>query len=248
MFDNSGDLFEVVATPAPAGPTDGEYSADATEINFMARAKFKASNKWNIVPYALVAFASAEPKEDRAPTTLIAANPISSVDVNVLAFAVGIGGEYRVSDLYLAGGLSFQYARAKFEVTQVAPLTAGTITTEARTTGIPVFNVGGEWWFTDWLAGRMGYFRNLARVKTETESPTGTTETTTTVPFSVLGIGELGAVADQELLTLGLGFSLGNFSLDATVSEEALRRGLGLIGSSDNINTFGYVNASYNFE
>ena len=243
----------ITVTPAPAGPTDGEYSADATEINFMARAKFKASNKWNIVPYALVAFASAEPKEDRAPTALTAANPITSVDASAIAFAVGIGGEYRVSDLYLVGGLSFQYAKADVEWTQAAPLTpVGAIKNTATTTGIPVFNIGGEWWLTGWLAGRAGYFRNLARVKLETESTAGTTEATFTAPFSIIGIGELGAVTDQELLTLGLGFVFGNFSLDATVSEEALRRGLGLIGSAGGpgaeLNTFGYMNASYNFE
>ena len=46
---------------------------------------------------------------------------------------------------------------------------------------------------------------------------------------------------------MGLGFKLGGACIDATVSEEALRRGLGLIGASDNINTFGYITASYAF-
>jgi hypothetical protein len=32
------------------------------------------------------------------------------------------------------------------------------------------------------------------------------------------------------------------------VSENAVRRGLGLLGSNDNINTFGYINLSYCFE
>jgi hypothetical protein len=49
------------------------------------------------------------------------------------------------------------------------------------------------------------------------------------------------------IVTLGIGLRFGNFSLDATVSEEALRRGFGLVGSNDNINTFGYMNASFNF-
>ncbi len=40
----------------------------------------------------------------------------------------------------------------------------------------------------------------------------------------------------------------GNFGLDASIYEEVLRRGLGLLGSADNINTFGLVNLSYNFE
>lgn len=55
-------------------------------------------------------------------------------------------------------------------------------------------------------------------------------------------------VNDGSLVTLGLGFRFGSFSLDATVSEEALRRGFGLVGAQDNINTFGYITTSYNFE
>jgi hypothetical protein len=39
----------------------------------------------------------------------------------------------------------------------------------------------------------------------------------------------------------------GNLALGATISEEALRRGLGLVGAQDNINTFGYINTSFNF-
>jgi hypothetical protein len=49
-------------------------------------------------------------------------------------------------------------------------------------------------------------------------------------------------------VTLGLGFKFGGFALDATVSEEALRRGFGLIGSQDNLNSFGYITTSYNFD
>ncbi len=61
---------------------------------------------------------------------------------------------------------------------------------------------------------------------------------------SYVGIGSYSA---DNLVTLGLGFKFGEFSLDATISEQALRRGLGLIGSSDALNTFGYLTASYNF-
>ncbi|MBM2841301.1 MAG: hypothetical protein HW412_1829, partial [Bacteroidetes bacterium] len=115
---------------------------------------------------------------------------------------------------------------------------------------LPVINIGGEWWFTDWLAGRGGYYRSLGKIKTESEGATGagsTTETNTTVPNSLLFIGGITPATHDGLVTLGLGFRFGNFGLDATVSEEALRRGLGLIGAQDNINTFGFINLSYNF-
>jgi hypothetical protein len=62
-----------------------------------------------------------------------------------------------------------------------------------------------------------------------------------------VGVGT-GIFADNSLITLGLGLKFGGFALDATVSEDALRRGLGLIGAQDNINTFGYVTLSYGFQ
>ena len=65
---------------------------------------------------------------------------------------------------------------------------------------------------------------------------------------SLLTIGGFGPANYDGLVTLGLGLKFGGFALDATVSEEALRRGLGLVGGSDNINTFGYITTSYNFE
>ena len=65
--------------------------------------------------------------------------------------------------------------------------------------------------------------------------------------MSWLLIGGLNPGNYDGLVTLGVGLKFGNFALDATVSEEALRRGIGLIGASDAINTFGYMTASYNF-
>ena len=234
-------------TPAPTTPINGDYSASVTEIQFQLRGKFKMSNKVNFVPYGLVAILSAEPKEDAAPASLEAV-PIGSDKVSGLAYAVGIGGEYKIPSFYLAGGISVQSARAKVEINPPAPATGSTYT--ATYFALPVVNVGGEWWFTDWLAGRGGYYRSLGNVKFESEGPTAgsSTEGNHTIPNSFLFIGGITPFNNDGLVTLGLGFRFGGFALDATVSEEALRRGLGLIGSQDNINTFGYITTSYNFE
>ena len=56
-----------------------------------------------------------------------------------------------------------------------------------------------------------------------------------------------GGYSKDGLVTLGVGMKFGGFAIDATVSEDALRRGLGLIGAHDDINTFGYMTASYYF-
>ncbi|MFN0159517.1 MAG: hypothetical protein ACKVRP_15755 [Bacteroidota bacterium] len=245
-LDNATD--KMTNTPAVTG-AGGEYSASGTEIQVAARAKMKMSNKVNFVPYGMFAVLSAEPKEDSPPTGGTATTVTE--DVSAMAYAVGVGGEYRTPTFYLAGGVSLQSAKAELKVNS-GGTTPTTTTTTFTHFALPVLNIGGEWWFTDWLAGRGGYYRSLAKNKTETEissaGVTSTSETSTSFPHSFLLVGGLNPSTFDGLVTLGLGFRFGGFSLDATVSEEALRRGLGLIGAQDNINTFGYITTSYNFE
>ncbi len=228
-------------SPAITG-AGGEYSASGTEIQVQTRAKLKVSNKFSFVPYALFANLSAEPKQD-APVSGGTATTRSE-KVTAMALAVGAGGEFKTSDFFLAGGISFQTAKAKLE--QSVPGT--TVTGELTYTALPVINLGTEWWFTNWLAGRAGYYRALAKTNVKSESPAGTSETITGLPHSFLAIGGFGPGNYDGIVTLGLGVRFGGFGLDATVSEEALRRGFGIIGAQDNINSFGYLSASYNFE
>ncbi len=245
-FDASAAFRLDKATDDVKPSTGGtsEYSATGTEIQITARLKCKVSNKFSFVPYAAFSSVSAEPKEDAIPT---GGTPVAfSEKLTGTAIAAGVGGEFRTPTFYLAGGLSFQTASLKLETT---PTGAPGSTAKLTYTALPVFNIGGEWWFTDWLAGRSGYYRALASAKSETSSPTGSSETKLTIPHSwIANIGALGPSNYDGLVTLGVGFAFGGFALDATVSEEALRRGLGLIGSQDNINTFGYITTSYNFE
>ena len=72
--------------------------------------------------------------------------------------------------------------------------------------------------------------------------------TNVTTPLSLTFLGGIGAGSWDGVATLGIGIRFGSFSLDGTISDEALRRGFGLIGSNDNINTFGYITLNYNFE
>ncbi len=221
------------------GPT-GEYSASATEIIFHGRAKLKMSNKVNFVPYGFLAIVNGEPKEDQAPRGLMPTR--FKIDASALAYGVGLGGEYRTPDFYLAGGISYQHADVKVEHGDTSQ-TKNTVSYNA----IPTINLGAEWMLTDWMSARAGYFRSMGNAKNEVEARGITTEQTMTLPFSNILIGGLNPSTWDGIVTLGVGFRFGNFSLDATLSEEALRRGLGLIGAGDNLNTFGYMNASYNF-
>jgi hypothetical protein len=227
-------------------PNGGKYSASATELMAALRAKLRVSNKFSFVPYGTFMMVSGEPKEDTPPTGLTGTT--STLDLSVTALALGVGGEYRTGDLLLAGGLGFNMASAKLEFANSAAPTANFDSTLSYM-GLPVINMGAEWWFTEWLAGRAGYFRSLGTVTLKGEHDDATFEQSFTAPYSQLLIGgALGTQSDGSLITLGLGVRFGNFAMDATVSEEALRRGFGVVGAQDNINSFGFMTASYNFE
>jgi len=223
----------------------GEYSATGTEFQATGRVKLRMSNKVNFVPYGAFATLSAKPKEDTPPAGMPATT--RTVDLSALAYALGAGMEFKTPSLYLAGGISYQSARLKAEI-NTGGTTPTSVTGTAKYAALPVVNVGGEWWFTDWLAGRAGYYRSIGSVKTKIESTSGTIESNFSFPNSFILIGGVGPSNSDQLVTLGLGFKWGSFALDATVSEQALRRGFGLIGAQDNINTFGYLTTSFNFE
>lgn len=239
----------VKATNGAGAPANaGDYSASATEIQVDGRLKLKMSNRVNFVPYVNFVTISGEPKQD-APATGGTAL-VNSAKVTALLIGAGAGMEYRISNFYFAGGVSFKSGKFKVESSSGAP--ANSTTTFSQTgTSFPQFNLGMEWQLLDWLTGRLGYYRAFLSVnnKTETSAPAaGTTaESDTWFGNSNVVFGSY-AGPDNSLITLGLGLRFGNFALDGTVSDEALRRGFGLIGAQDNMNTFGYLTASYCFE
>lgn len=248
-FDNATDKWSAT-NAAGAAANLGNYSASATEIGVDARLKLKMSNKVNFVPYFSFGNVSGEPKQDAPATGATAFN--GSAKLSAMLLSVGAGMEYHLSSFYMAGGLSFRTSHYKTELSPafvVGTPSPGTTTTTLSASEFPVLNLGLEWAFLDWLTGRMGYYRSFMSIGNKTERPNGGLTTTTDywAGNSNVTIGSYSGT-DNGLLTLGLGLRFGNFALDGTVSEEALRRGLGLIGAQDNINTFGYLTASYCFE
>jgi len=118
-------------------------------------------------------------------------------------------------------------------------------TSSSTNTGFPVIQVGGEWAFTDWLTGRAGYYRGFYTFSTKNPSGTGTIEMN---PFGGLSNVAVGGYAADNLVVFGLAGEFGNAGIEATVSESAIRRGFGLIGSSDDLNSFGYLTVNYNID
>jgi hypothetical protein len=226
----------------------GEYSASGTEFEAYARAKFNVSSKFNFVPYGTILSVSASPNEDSRPDG-VTTTP-GSYNYTNLIYAIGVGGEYRTGQFYFAGGLSFQSMSYKYEITPGSGETESTKQTDTYTAmAIPVVNLGMEWTLTDWLTGRAGYYRWIGSYDDKYEYATYTEENSQTEPNSWVYLGGINNYTDNwaGLVTLGVGMKFGGFALDATVSDQALRRGLGLIGAQDNINTFGYMTASYYF-
>jgi hypothetical protein len=227
----------------------GEFSASMTEIQVDGRFHMKMSNRVNFVPYANFVSMSGSPKRDAKPLNTTPNASLNDYKMTRMLLAVGAGIEYKISNFYLAGGVSFKTASQKLEASTPAPTVTATSTTTS--TSFPQFNLGMEFVFTEWLTGRMGYYRAFHSDDVKNElSATGTSstnETSISASNSSVFFGSLTG-ADNSLVTLGLGFKFGNFALDATVSENALRRGFGLVGSQDNINSFGYMTASYCFD
>jgi len=253
-FDASGAIRMDKATDkedgTPVTLNFGDYSASATEIQVQGRLKLKMSNKVNFIPYVAFGNISGSPKQDAPANGAVAYN--GSVNLTAMLLSVGAGMEYKISNFYFAGGVSYRTSHLKSEITPAftppAPAVGATTTTNSATE-FPVINMGIEWTLLDWLTGRMGYYRTFQSTGTKIERPAGGSTTTidTWTGNSNVLIGSY-AGTDNSLITLGLGLRFGNFALDGTVSDEAIRRGLGLIGAQDNINTFGYVTASYCFD
>jgi hypothetical protein len=227
----------------------GEFSASATELQVDGRFHMKMSNRVNFVPYVNFVNISASPKRDAKPVNTTPNPTLNDYKWSSMLLAVGAGVEYKVSNFYLAGGVSFKSAKQKQEISTPAPTSTSTSTTTS--TSFPLFNLGMEFTFTEWLTGRMGYYRafHSDNIKNEFSAPGTSSTSESDIPASNSNVffGSLTGV-DNSLITLGLGFKFGSFALDATVSEDALRRGFGLIGSQDNMNSFGYMTASYCFE
>jgi opacity protein-like surface antigen len=232
----------------PVTGQGGEFSSSGTEISVDARLRLRLSNRVNFVPYVGFLNVSAEPSQDSPVTG--GADRTDSRTFTMMALGAGAGAEYHVPSFYLAGGVSFQTLSLKTEFSQSTPQSS--TTTTYSYTAVPVFNIGAEWWFTEWLAGRAGYYRSPGSVKVKGEFSSGGTssssESTQPLPNSAIFIGGISPSNFDGLVTLGLGFKFGGFALDATVSEEALRRGFGLIGSQDNLNSFGFITTSYSFD
>lgn len=215
-FDAAFTLLLPTATYEPA--VGDKIEASNTLILANARGFWKLNNKISFVPD--VVFYNATGSFDIGA---------QSVDLpSSTGIRIGVGFTYRYENLLISGGPAFAYETMTFP----AIADAQPELEDSRTT-FPSWNLGAEWYFTDWLVGRAGYVAS-------------TFSTTFQDPASATTVNEFRTTSfGRGDVRLGVGFRFGGFSLDATVNDDALREGFNLIGGGTQ--SFAYLSASFAF-
>ena len=211
--------FAILMPSATYEPGTGDkVEASNTFMAANARVFLKLSNKFTLVP--LVGFYNGSGKVDVGA---------QSTDMpSMMSLGAGVGLTYQVENLIISGGPSFAY-----QTTTTASVANVSPELKDSRFVFPQWNLGAEWYFTNWLIGRMGY---VASTFSQTNQAFATS--TTVDENSRTGFGE----GDVRL---GVGLRFGGFNLDATVNDDVLRQGFNLVGGG--VRTFAYLSASYGF-
>jgi opacity protein-like surface antigen len=216
-FDAAVSLIFPSATYEPGAVGADKVEGSNTDLMINARGFWRLSSKVSLVPNA--AFYSS--------TGSYKVGGLSSDLPSWSGILIGVGLNYKVGDLLIAGGPSFMYESETIASTQTSPEEKNSWTT------FPAWNLGAEWYLTDWLIGRLGYVASTYSYTDQTQATISTVNERTFTNFS------------RGDVRLGVGFRFGGFTLDATVNDDALREGFNLIGGGTH--TFAYLSASYAF-
>jgi|GEM_PF-820554 len=211
------------------GSTSTYESNGGLELGVGGRGFFQVYKKWNLslVPYVGFQYYGWDPKitATGAPTVL---PKYSQIDIHG-----GIGINMPIlDDGLLAGGISGGYY--EYKIDNVGNVSGTTDKLSAIT--LPQFNLGIEWAFTDWLAGRLGYSRAVYIGRGKETTTTGLTMTDR----------ETMASDPDQTITAGLGLQFGRFAFDGMIGERLFKEGPYVLGGKTN-DLYGVISASYNF-
>ena len=224
MLDLGAALMLPSASFEPPSPGI-TIKGSQTIINAAARLFWNYSSKLAIVPTVNFIMASGSQDVPSGTPPTAKSNDLAS---NMVIFG-GFGINYKVGDFLLAGGPALVYQKTSNDSNDI-------FANESSSTNFmfPVWNLGMEWKMNDWLVARLGYVASTGKQSSETTSGGVTSETIRTIFLPAPGA------------TVGVGFRLGSFSLDATVNEDVLRQGLNNLGGNGaGAATFAYLSASY---
>ena len=201
-------------------PNRAEISVSETIISLNARTFIRLSQKFRIVPTLQFVTAS---RSEEVPTTGTESESRDGISNSV--FILGVGFMYQTGDFLFAGGPAYVTQSATVaSVENVSPELSNGFT------GFPIWNLGGEWSFADWIVGRMGYMAVTGSISNESAADASSANEAIQTIYGPTGFW------------LGLGFRTSGFSLDATINDDVLRQGLNAIGGLGA--TFAYISLS----
>lgn len=146
---------------------------------------------------------------------------------NTLAINLGTGVQYMIGRTLLTGGLNFIFTN---NYTENSPGATFNNSEESETILVlPRLVLGAECRISDWLTGRVGYFRDMLYSSTTntTISSGKTSENTISYAYAAsspwLSIFSNDTTQSKGLLTLGFGIHIERFSIDWAMSADVLR-------------------------
>ena len=161
-------------------------------------------------------------------TGSVSAGATSTDLPSMMSIGAGFGLTYQVENLIISGGPAFM-----LESTTLAAVSGSQPELKDSRLVFPAWNLGAEWFLTDWLIGRAGYVASTFSETSQSAASTTTVDENTRTNF------------DRGDVRLGVGFRFGSFSLDATVNDDVLREGFNLIGGGTK--SFAYLSGSFAF-
>ena len=204
-------------------PNVNDTKFDQTIIGVNSRIFINMSKKVTVVP--VVSYLSTKGSADIGDD-----QGVTSTDLPELSrIRAGFGIVFEHEQLLVTGGPSIEIAKTTI------PAIPGEPQRENSVFSFPIWNFGAEWELLDWLTARLGYNVSTNKVTTEsTANPTSVNERIVT-QYSPANGG----------MTMGVGFKLGAFYLDATINEDVLRQGFNNIGGGGS--TFAFLSTGMAF-
>jgi hypothetical protein len=214
------DVAVSLSMPSATYEPNDSVTFDASQmiISANARAQIELSKKFSLVPTIDFFTASGSIDVDNESSDLR----------SHMGFGFGLGLQYKVENLIIAGGPALRYdSYTDAAIDTTYPELSGSSFT------LPAWNFGAEWMFNDWLIGRIGYVASNYSSSYEVAASNTTVDEYSSTSFY------------EGDFRLGVGFRFGGFNLDATVNDDVLRHGFNLVGGG--VRTFAYLSASFGF-
>lgn len=215
-FDAAFSLVLPSATYEPG--TGDKVEASNTIMMANVRGFVKLSKVFTLVPNVMFYNSTGSVSAGSTTTDL----------PSMMSIGAGVGLTYQVEKLIISGGPAFM-----LESTTTAAVSGSQPELKDSRLVFPAWNLGAEWFLTDWLIGRAGYVASTFSETSQSPASSTTVDENTRTDF---GRGDV---------RLGVGFRFGGFSLDATVNDDVLREGFNLIGGGTQ--SFAYISGSFAF-